>query len=67
MTKEQVLEILENHTIGECLELAEALAICFGPPEPVTINTSIHMTHILTPQELSNFARLYEDGKLWTV
>ena len=30
MTKEQVLEILENHTIGECLDLIEAFNLAFS-------------------------------------
>ncbi|MDD3288394.1 MAG: hypothetical protein PHX43_05245 [Alphaproteobacteria bacterium] len=67
MTKKEAQDILSDLTIGECLELAEALAICFGSPEPVTINTSIHMTHVPTSQELADFGAKYNDGKLWGV
>lgn len=67
MTKKEAQDILSDLTIGECLELIEALAICFGPPEPMTINTSIHVTHTPTAQELADFGAKYNDGKLWGV
>ena len=59
MTKKEAQEILKEFTIGECLELAEALAICFGPPEPATINTSIHVAHTLTSQEINALVAHY--------
>jgi hypothetical protein len=67
MTKKEAQAVLSDLTIGECLELAEALAICFGPSEPTTINTSIHVAHAPTAQELADFGAKYNDGKLWGV
>lgn len=67
MTKKEAQDILSDLTIGECLKLIEALTICFGQPEPVTINTSIHTTHTFTQQELNDFGARYNDGKLRTV